>query len=93
MGASVQFRRGGLLYYRTDVPGAAKPASWDDYFGASARSTFLATKNNRDLAGIDSKLKGANAAQLANEEVLTMGAWCSMKVETLSRLTPTHCKA
>ena len=58
----------GLTYYRTDVPGVAKPESWDDYFGQAAKTTAVAAK-----AG-PYGIKAANAAQLADEEVLTVTA-------------------
>jgi multiple sugar transport system substrate-binding protein len=58
----------GLIYYRTDVPGVAKPEEWDDYFGQSAKATAAAVK-----AG-PYGIKAANAAQLADEEVLTVTA-------------------
>jgi multiple sugar transport system substrate-binding protein len=58
----------GLIYYRTDIPGVAKPDEWDDYFGQSAKAMAAAVK-----AGPHG-IKAANAAQLADEEVLTVTA-------------------
>ncbi|MCS7484722.1 extracellular solute-binding protein [Umezawaea endophytica] len=58
----------GLIFYRTDVPGVAKPDTWDDYFGASAKAEAAVAK-----AG-PYGVKAANAAQLADEEVLTVTA-------------------
>jgi len=58
----------GLIYYRDDVPGTAEPRSWDDYFGQTAKATAAAAK-----AG-PYGIKAANAAQLADEEVLTVTA-------------------
>jgi multiple sugar transport system substrate-binding protein len=58
----------GLIYYREDIPGVAEPKQWDDYFGQAAKATAAAVK-----AG-PYGIKAANAAQLANEEVLTVTA-------------------
>lgn len=65
----------GLLYYRTDIPGLAKPTTWDQYSGASAKSAYLAAKNNPALAG---KLQAANAAQLSDDEVRTVTTFEAM---------------
>ncbi|MEV8439628.1 extracellular solute-binding protein [Actinosynnema sp. NPDC051121] len=55
----------GLLYYRTDLPAAAKPPlKWEQYFGAEAAAAAAATP----------QVEAANAAALANEEVLTVTA-------------------
>jgi multiple sugar transport system substrate-binding protein len=55
----------GLLYYRTDLPAAAKPPTkWEQYFGAEAAVTAAATP----------QVEAANAAALANEEILTVMA-------------------
>lgn len=55
----------GLLYYRTDLPAAAKPPlKWEQYFGAEAAAAAAATP----------RVEAANAAALANEEVLTVTA-------------------
>jgi multiple sugar transport system substrate-binding protein len=64
----------GLLYHRTDLPGVTEPATWDDMFGTTAKSTYTAAKNS---AG-GGKLEGANAAQLADEEVLVVTAFETM---------------
>jgi len=58
----------GLIFYRTDIPGVTKPGTWDDYFGAPAKAKAAVAK-----AG-PYGVKAANAAQLANEEVLTVTA-------------------
>jgi ABC-type glycerol-3-phosphate transport system substrate-binding protein len=58
----------GLIYYRTDVPGLAIPERWDGYFGQSAKAAAAAAK-----AG-PYGIKAANAAQLADEEILTITA-------------------
>ncbi|GAB1509709.1 hypothetical protein JCM33774_17500 [Actinophytocola sp. KF-1] len=65
----------GLLYHRTDLPGVPAVAGWDDIFGAGAKSAFTAARNS-GAAG--KKLLGANAAQLADEEVLAVTAFEAM---------------
>ncbi|MFD1152064.1 extracellular solute-binding protein [Saccharothrix hoggarensis] len=55
----------GLLYYRTDVPAAVKPpTTWEQYFGGEAGAAAAATPS----------VDAANAAALANEEILTVVA-------------------
>lgn len=68
----------GLMYYRSDVPGLGEPGDWEDYFGAEAKSTFAAVKQNPQLSAIAGKLRSANAAQLADEETLTVTAFEAM---------------
>ncbi len=62
----------GLLYYRTDLPGLDGLENWDDIFGAEAKEAFTTAAGHEKATG---KLKGANAAQLADEEVLTVTAF------------------
>ncbi|WP_211363400.1 extracellular solute-binding protein [Saccharothrix saharensis] len=55
----------GLLYYRTDLPLAVKPPTkWEQYFGADAAAAAAGTP----------QVDAANAAPLANEEILTVMA-------------------
>ncbi|WP_181320159.1 extracellular solute-binding protein [Saccharothrix carnea] len=55
----------GLLYYRTDLPEAVKPPTkWEQYFGEDAAAAAAATPG----------VEAANAAALANEEILTVTA-------------------
>lgn len=70
----------GLLYYRTGIPGVTRLASWDDSFGANAKSAFTTAKNAPGLERTTSKLEAANAAQLTDEEVLTVTAFEAMWV-------------
>ena len=65
----------GLLYYRTDLPALPASAGWDDLFGANATTAFTAARNT---PGAGDKLVGANAAQLADEEVLLVTAFEAM---------------
>jgi multiple sugar transport system substrate-binding protein len=58
----------GLIFYRSDVPGVGPPERWDDYFGTSAKSVVA----NAKRGGV--RLEAANAAQLRDEEVLTIAA-------------------
>jgi multiple sugar transport system substrate-binding protein len=58
----------GLIFYRTDVLGVGKPKTWDDYFGESAKAKAVVAKAGQH------GVKAANAAQLADEEVLTVTA-------------------
>lgn len=58
----------GLLFHRTDIPGVTRPESWDDYFGAGAVAATAAARS----AG--HQVEAANAAQLADEEMLTVTA-------------------
>ncbi|ROP41981.1 extracellular solute-binding protein [Saccharothrix texasensis] len=58
----------GLLFYRSDLPDVPAPESWDAYFGSSALVPFAAAKN------ASPKIEAANAAQLADEEMLTITA-------------------
>ncbi|PRY37229.1 extracellular solute-binding protein [Umezawaea tangerina] len=51
----------GMIYCRTDLPGVAKPKTWDDYFGAAAKQLAVALKTSGP--GVEA----ANAAQLADE--------------------------
>ncbi|MGW5053618.1 extracellular solute-binding protein [Actinokineospora sp. NPDC004072] len=55
----------GLLFYRSDL--VAAPQTWDDYFGPAARA-----------AAVEAGVEAANAAQLADEEVLTITAMEAM---------------
>jgi multiple sugar transport system substrate-binding protein len=57
----------GLIFYR-DIPGVGKPEKWSDYFGESARGAVMHAKSS------DPRIEAANAAQLADEEVLTITA-------------------
>jgi multiple sugar transport system substrate-binding protein len=59
---------GGLIFYRSDVPGVDRPERRGDYFGTSARSVVADAKRG----GVS--LEAANAAQLKDEEVLTVAA-------------------
>ncbi|HEX6344669.1 extracellular solute-binding protein [Umezawaea sp.] len=58
----------GLVFYRDDIPGVTAPKEWDDYFGQTAKASAVTAK-----AG-GHGIKAANAAQLADEEVLTITA-------------------
>ncbi|SDD35621.1 extracellular solute-binding protein [Actinokineospora iranica] len=55
----------GLLFHRTDIPGVVSPKTWDDYYGSAAKAAAARTPG----------VAAANAAQLANEEVLTVTAF------------------
>ncbi|WP_133900827.1 extracellular solute-binding protein [Actinophytocola oryzae] len=59
----------GLIFYRDDLTSA--PISWDDVLGGSARTALAAA---RQEPGASPGLVAANAAQLENEEVLTVTA-------------------
>lgn len=60
----------GLIYRRTGIPGVLAPQSWDDYFGATAKTTMSTTRASHP------ELEAANAAQLAaNDEMLTVTAF------------------
>jgi multiple sugar transport system substrate-binding protein len=63
----------GLLFYRSDLPGVERPTSWDGYFGDSAKASLAQAKRTgpQDVVGT---LEAANAAQLANAEILTVTA-------------------
>ncbi|MGH3611405.1 MAG: extracellular solute-binding protein [Pseudonocardia sp.] len=65
----------GLLFYRSGLPGVDEPTSWDGYFGESARATLAQVKSNPDIGDTGVTLEVANAAQLANEEILTVTAF------------------
>jgi len=58
----------GLIFYRSDNSGSGKPKSWDDYFGKSAKAAIANARDSKP------GLEVANAAQLADEEVLTITA-------------------
>lgn len=68
----------GLLYYRTGVPGVGKPTTWDDIHGPDAKETLTAARNTPGFERTTSRLEGATAAQLADEEVLTVTAFEAM---------------
>ena len=57
----------GLLYYRPDLADMSD-STWDDLFGANAKSTFANVTHTPEL-------EAANAAQLADQEVLTVTAF------------------
>ncbi|GAA3002026.1 ABC transporter substrate-binding protein [Actinokineospora diospyrosa] len=58
----------GLFFYRSDIPGVGPPRTWDDYFGPSAKQTLATARKSTPT------VVAANAAQLANEEMLTVTA-------------------
>lgn len=60
----------GLIYRRTGIPGVHAPQSWDDYFGAAAKTTMSTVRASHP------ELKAANAAQLAaDDEMLAVTAF------------------
>jgi multiple sugar transport system substrate-binding protein len=63
----------GMIYYRSDL-GVKPPESWSDYYGGPAKTTLADIRSNPLLRDLAAKLKAANAAQLANEEILTVTA-------------------
>ena len=68
----------GLLYYRTGVPAVPRTPSWDDLYGADAKAILTAAKNTPGFDHVTDKLVATNAAQLADEEVLTVTAFETM---------------
>lgn len=62
----------GMLYYRTDVAGAIRPKTWKDYYGPPAAAAAAAA-----VPGVEA----ANAAQLDDEEILTITALEAMWAE------------
>jgi multiple sugar transport system substrate-binding protein len=58
----------GLIFYRSDVAGAGQLSGWQDYFGDKAKELLAKAK----IA--DPAIEAANAAQLAEEEILFITA-------------------
>lgn len=56
----------GLIFYRSDL--VPPPETWDDYSGRSAKSRVAAAQQQ------DERIEAANAAQLADAEMLTITA-------------------
>jgi multiple sugar transport system substrate-binding protein len=63
----------GLLYYRSDLRVTA-PETWGGYFGTSAKATLAGVRSMPGIGGAAAKIEAANAAQLDEEEVLTVNA-------------------
>lgn len=63
----------GLLFYRSDLK-LSVPDTWDGYFGEAAKKTFEKVSGQPELKNATGKLLAANAAQFANEEILTIVA-------------------
>jgi multiple sugar transport system substrate-binding protein len=64
----------GVMYYRSDlVPNS--PENWGDYYGDAAKASFVGVWGNPVLRESAGRLKAANAAQLTDEEILTVSAF------------------
>lgn len=59
----------GLLFYRSDLKDVTAPESWDAYFGSAALAQMPPAKTAFP------SIVAANAAQLADEEMLTITAF------------------